>query len=115
MAKSRACKGCGKFFTPGRKGQVYHSEECRNEDYARLYPNYAKIEVFLICPKCGNEFLTTKPLRQAYCTPECREEGGENPYQDVADKSKQVFLDAHPERFPGYSKLNRRKALVVTV
>lgn len=115
MAKSRTCKGCGKFFTPGRIGQVYHSTECRNEDYEKLYPNYAKMHVTKVCPKCGSDFETSKPMQQSYCCPECREEGGENPFQEAADRSVLEFLAIHPERQPGYSKVSKRKRTVVVV
>ncbi len=106
-SRSKPCKGCGKFFTPPRVDQLYHNEECRNAHYALIYPNYKKAEAEKVCAKCGVTFTTSKPLRQIYCGPPCREIGGENPYQEQADLSMQLYIDANPDKQPGYSRLRR--------
>ena len=66
------CRGCGVTFTPIDRRQRYHSDDCREKFYQRTY--FGKASVRKICPNCGTEFPTTKPGRQIYCVPECREE-----------------------------------------
>lgn len=74
MAKSirirRFCRGCNIIFTPERSNQVYHSEECRAEDYGRKYGT--PIETEKECLECEELFATTCPKKQKYCRPECR-------------------------------------------
>ncbi len=105
--RSKPCKGCGKFFTPPRVDQLYCDETCRKDYYARTYPNFMKASAKLVCPKCGDEFETSKPLRQVYCEPTCRDIGGDNLFQEEADRSRQQYIDAHPDKQPGYSRLRR--------
>lgn len=66
------CKGCDTMFVPKSRRQHYHSEQCREDYYARTF--YAKKETRKMCPNCGEEFVTTKPGRQDYCTGACRNE-----------------------------------------
>jgi len=68
----RECKGCGVVFTPSDRREHYHSENCRESYYQRTY--YAGASATKTCANCGVEFTTTKPGRQDYCTPECRED-----------------------------------------
>lgn len=64
----KTCKFCGGYFRPERKSQVYCNDECRNGYYDRL-----KVVTKKTCPRCGTEFETTKPIRQVYCSPGCRD------------------------------------------
>ncbi len=63
------CRGCGIFFTPTRKDQVYHSTKCRVAHYQetgvllRLPP----VEKTCAWDKCGATFKTTSPVKQRYC------------------------------------------------
>ena len=66
------CKGCGTRFVPKDRRQCFHSETCREEYYNRTY--FQRELVSKICPNCGVNFETTKPGRQDYCLPSCREE-----------------------------------------
>jgi len=64
------CKGCNVRFVPKTRKQKYHSDTCRIEYYEKHY--FAKKEVEKTCPNCDIKCLTSKPLLQVYCTPECR-------------------------------------------
>lgn len=109
MAKGRKCRGCGKFFTPTRKSQVFHDGDCREAYYGVHY--FSKVSAKKICPRCGTEFETSKPLAQTYCLPECRDApDSQLPFQLEADQRNQEFFNAHPERQRGYSRLSRGKA-----
>lgn len=66
------CKGCTVNFVPKDRRQHFHSETCREDYYQRTY--YSKTTTRKICPNCDTKFPTTKPGRQVYCSPECREE-----------------------------------------
>ena len=66
------CKGCGSPFVPKTHKEHFHSPSCREEYYSRTY--YKKSAVSKVCPNCNTLFQTSKPGRQAYCTPECRED-----------------------------------------
>lgn len=59
-------------FIPKDHRQHYHSETCREDYYNRVF--FGKTTVRKVCPNCGEKFPTTKPGRQIYCKPECREE-----------------------------------------
>ena len=76
------CKGCGMSFIPNDGRQHYHSENCREAYYQRTY--FSKATARKVCPNCGITFSTTKPGRQDYCTPECREEHKRKRHEDVA-------------------------------
>lgn len=69
---TRVCKGCGIKFFPKDGRQKYHDEDCREEYYTRHY--FAKLEVEKTCPNCGTVFSTSKPKKQVYCEPDCRED-----------------------------------------
>jgi len=103
MAKSRKCEypACGQFFTPARSNQIYHSDKCRIAHYAILY--YGKTEVFKVCPNCGTDFPTSKPLRQTFCTPECRTDAHVKqsfhqplPFIDEGLASMEEYIRDHP-------------------
>lgn len=66
------CKGCSAIFTPKTRKEHFHSALCRENYYQRTY--FAKKEVEVTCRGCGIVFTTSKPGRQFYHTPECREE-----------------------------------------
>jgi len=66
------CKGCGMSFIPRDHRQHFHSVICREEFYQHTY--YALTSARKVCPNCGSGFVTSKPGRQVYCTPECRED-----------------------------------------
>ena len=66
------CKGCGVRFKPRDRRQKYHSDSCRKEYYQAHY--FIQDVVEKTCPNCGLRFPTTKPKKQVYCKPECREE-----------------------------------------
>ena len=66
------CKGCTINFVPRDHRQHFHSDTCREEYYQRTY--YSKETTRKVCPNCGIKFSTSKPRRQIYCKPECREE-----------------------------------------
>jgi len=114
MAKSRQCKNpeCLKFFTPKRKDQVYCVDRCREEHYDILYKRV--LEVKKICPVCGIEFPTTKPLIQTYCSPECRgvaqektTNGGHLEFTEQSSERMSKLLSDNPEirtRFADVSK-----------
>lgn len=59
-------------FLPKNKRQKYHSDECRITYYKEHY--FIKTVVSKTCPNCGVLFSTSKPKKQTYCKPECREE-----------------------------------------
>lgn len=65
------CKGCTAIFTPKTQKEHFHSALCRENYYRRTY--FAKVEKEVVCRGCSITFTTTKPGRQFYCTPECRE------------------------------------------
>lgn len=69
---TKVCKGCGIKFFPKNGRQKYHSEDCREEYYDRHY--FAKLKVVKTCLNCGVNFTTSKPKKQMYCLPECRED-----------------------------------------
>jgi len=66
------CKGCTINFVPKDLRQHFHSETCREEYYQRTY--FSKTSTRKVCPNCGTIFPTSKPGRQVYCSPECRED-----------------------------------------
>lgn len=66
------CKGCGVSFVPKDRRQHYHSDTCRETYYQHTY--FSKTATHKVCPNCDTEFPTTKPGRQVYCKPECRED-----------------------------------------
>ena len=66
------CKGCKAIFTPKDKRERFHSANCRESYYQRTY--FGKQSVRKVCPNDGVTFVTSKPGRQVYCCPECREE-----------------------------------------
>ncbi len=66
------CKGCDTRFIPKDRRHHFHSETCRQEYYNRTY--FRREVTSKICPNCGVNFDTTKPGRQDYCKPECRDE-----------------------------------------
>lgn len=76
------CKGCKTNFIPEDRRQHFHSETCREEYYQRTY--FSKSTARKICPNCGTKFPTTKPGRQVYCTPECREDAKMKRHEGVA-------------------------------
>lgn len=107
MAKSRFCAypKCSKLFTPGRKNQKYHTEECRKKHYDDIY--FHRLLVKKICPRCGEEFETSKPLLQDYCLPECRKARHlPNKFRAEALARLEEILDIHPDRQRGYSVSN---------
>lgn len=66
------CEGCTVSFVPKDRRYHFHSTTCREEYYQRTY--FSKNTARKTCPNCGTKFPTTKPGRQTYCKPECREE-----------------------------------------
>ena len=66
------CKGCIINFVPKDRRQHFHSAACREEYYQRTY--FGKSTARKVCPNCGIKFPTSKPGRQVYCSPECRED-----------------------------------------
>ncbi len=68
----KVCKGCGVSFKPKSRKQKYHDEYCRKDFYDRTY--YAKTYTDKTCLNCGTSFPTSKPSKQAYCEPACRED-----------------------------------------
>lgn len=65
------CKGCAIQFVPKDKRQKFHSPECRTAYYMAHYGSPSTTKT---CANCGTLFSTTKPKKQLYCSPECREE-----------------------------------------
>lgn len=103
MPNSRQCKNpeCMKFFTPNRKSQVYCQPSCKKTHYDVIY--FHKIEAFKVCPNCGKDFSTSKPLIQIFCLPECREDAHSKRlyhtslgYLDQAIQSMNEFFVDHP-------------------
>lgn len=76
------CKGCDVNFTPKDKRERFHSPRCREDFYERTY--FTGPPVHKICPNCGSDFITTKPGRQEYCLPECREEAKQKRKEGLA-------------------------------
>ena len=112
MPNSRQCKypECLKFFTPKRKSQVYCQTSCKKADYDIIY--FHKIEVFKVCPNCGKDFSTSKPLIQVFCVPECREDAHTKrlyhkplEYLDKAIESMNEFFANHPVSGEAKSKV----------
>lgn len=66
------CKGCTTSFVPKDRRQRFHSSTCREEYYQRTY--FSKNAAHKTCPNCGTRFPTSKPGRQVYCCPDCRED-----------------------------------------
>ena len=66
------CKGCPISFIPKDHRQHFHSDVCREDYYSRTY--FSKPAVTKVCPNCGDNFPTSKPGRQVYCKPDCRED-----------------------------------------
>jgi len=66
------CKGCTITFTPADHRHHFHSAACRERFYMRTY--FSKATATKICPNCEEAFTTTKPGRQTYCTPGCRQD-----------------------------------------
>lgn len=72
MAKNVLCKGCTRIFTPTKKGQKFHNNDCRTRWYREHYFNQ-KEPIEKTCPECGTTFETTREW-QTYCGPDCRSE-----------------------------------------
>lgn len=68
---SKKCKHCQSYFTPKKKDQQYCNDTCREAYYDEHH--FKKQHATKICPRCGVSFSTTKPIRQIYCSPECRD------------------------------------------
>lgn len=66
------CRNCGRGFVPKRRSQRYCNDECREAYYKVHY--FAQTTAEKTCPNCGNTFTTTKPKKQVYCSPDCRED-----------------------------------------
>ena len=106
MLPSKECRNCKSYFTPKRKSQVFCTGSCRNAYYDEHY--FHKVTAMKVCPNCGDEFTTTKPLAQTYCSPKCREEAQlkkayREPleYEEEATRSLEEFVSQHPDRKPG--------------
>lgn len=67
---SKICAGCGGSFSPKRKSQKYCTDACRAKYYSEHY--FVKVEVTKTCPNCDTSFVTTCPMKQVYCSPDCR-------------------------------------------
>ena len=76
------CKGCAIMFVPKDRRQHYHSDNCREDYYQRTY--FSKTTARKVCPNCGTEFPTTKPGRQDYCSPDCREDARKKRQDGIA-------------------------------
>ena len=76
------CKGCVISFVPRDHRQHYHSDTCRENYYQQKY--FGKVSTHKICPNCGIEFSTNKPMRQSYCTPDCREDARKKRQDGIA-------------------------------
>lgn len=76
------CRGCGINFVPKDRREHYHSDTCRETYYQRVY--FAKIQVNKTCPNCGADFVTSKPGRQNYCSPECRDDARKKRLEGIA-------------------------------
>lgn len=76
------CKGCPINFVPKDRRQKYHSDTCREKYYNRVF--FGKTTVNKVCPNCGTGFSTTKPGRQDYCSPECREDARKKRREGIA-------------------------------
>jgi len=101
--RSKKCKypPCGAFFTPKRKDQVYCHDDCRKAHYSDIY--FHVVEVFKVCPNCGKDFATTKPLIQIFCLPGCRTDARSKAvlhqpleYLEQAIKSMEEYFDSYP-------------------
>jgi hypothetical protein len=68
---SRTCRYCGWIFVPKRKGQIYHTTECRKADY-RSRAGYPEVTKVCLNPACSGTFTTTLAKKQHYCSPDCR-------------------------------------------
>lgn len=91
------CKGCGILFVPRTRRQHYHNEDCREEYYLRTY--YAKDVTEKTCPNCGSAFPTTRPGRQDYCTPECRDEARVKRRDGKVLEAEQRMKQFHTDRY----------------
>lgn len=95
-AQLKKCKGCNIKFTPRDGRQRFHSVDCRVRYYQE---HYGSLEVTKTCPNDGKVFTTTKPKKQTYCCPECREEARQKRQDEVTSRvraEKRTFLG---ERF----------------
>jgi len=95
-AQLKKCKGCNIKFVPRDGRQKFHSTDCRVRYYQE---HYGSLEVTKTCPNCGTLFSTTKPKKQTYCKPECREEARRKRQDEVSFRvaaERRTFLG---ERF----------------
>lgn len=76
------CKGCTTSFVPKDRRQRFHSESCREKYYQRVY--FKKSITRKVCPNCGTRFPTSKPGRQVYCDPDCREDAKKKRQEGLA-------------------------------
>lgn len=87
------CKGCNISFIPKDHRQRYHSDNCREDYYNRVF--FGKTTARKVCPNCEKEFSTTKPGRQDYCTPDCRDDARRKRLEGVSASvtaEKKTFL-----------------------
>ena len=75
------CKGCDINFVPKDRRHHFHSEICREDYYRAVY--FSKSTTRKQCPNCGVMFMTSKPKRQVYCTPECREDAANKRQESI--------------------------------
>ena len=99
------CKGCPVQFVPKDKRQKFHNAKCREKYYLE---HYSSTPVTKTCanPRCGAQFTTTKPRKQFYCKPECREEHRISVQDELRSRvvaEKQTFLG---ERFAAMQRDN---------
>lgn len=96
------CKGCDIKFVPKDRRQHYHSESCREDYYQRTY--FSKKPTRKTCPNCGAAFITTKPGRQMYCKPDCREDAKKKRHEGITasvSAERKTFLG---DRFAAMEK-----------
>jgi len=92
----KKCKGCNVKFTPKDGRQKFHSVDCRVRYYQE---HYGSLEVTKTCPNCGTSFPTTKPKKQTYCKPGCREEARQKRQDEVTARVKAEKRTYLGERF----------------
>jgi len=97
------CKGCRISFIPKDRRQKFHSSDCRVKYYDT---HYASPVVSKTCPNCGTLFQTTKPKKQTYCKPECREENRIKRQDELSSRVKAERLTYLGERFAVLQKYN---------
>lgn len=102
-AQLKKCKGCNIKFVPKDGRQKFHTPECRVAYYEK---HYGSLEVTKTCPNDGTLFSTTKPKKQIYCCPDCREEARKKRESDVVESvnaEKRTYLG---ERFAALERDN---------